>query len=308
MLRFIYQGFSTLVKQNPLKNGFRFENQNLTWTFGEFDTHSNALAYGLIEQGWKQGDKLLLMLGRSNTSEAATTFVGASKAGVITVPFRSNDPKEIEKTINLVNPKGIVFSPNQLIGETKFIEILKTLVPETTQTQSGESLKSNKFTNLKWLIHTGFYSYPGTYKFRESLVYASKNFNRLTLPTVTGPITARVQNGQLQTYTYQDLIKMSEKVQASKHIIISGDPQTVTNFSIVAGGLERGYNTVLTGADKLNKVQNILKFYDNYSLVVDDSILSEQSQSVDISNLQNLFTVGDVNKAQNLFQKQAIQI
>lgn len=37
MLRFVYQGFSTLAKANPLKNGFRFENQNLTWTFGEFD-------------------------------------------------------------------------------------------------------------------------------------------------------------------------------------------------------------------------------------------------------------------------------
>ncbi|CAD8071412.1 unnamed protein product [Paramecium primaurelia] len=308
MLRFIYQGFSTLVKQNPLKNGFRFENQNLTWTFGEFDTHSSAFAYGLIEQGWKQGDKLMLLLGRSNTSEAATTFAGAAKAGVITVPFRSNDPNEIEKTISIVNPKGIVFSPNQLIGETKFIEILKNLVPETTQTQSGESLKSSKFTNLKWLIHTGFYSYPGTYKFRESLVYASRNFNRLSLPSVTGPVTAQLRNGQLQTYTYQDLAKMSEKVQGSKHVIISGDPQTVTNFSIVVGGLERGYNTVLTGADNVNKVQKILKYYDNYSLVVDDSVLSEQQQSVDVNNLQNLFTVGDVNKAQNVFQKQAIQI
>lgn len=37
MLRFLNQGFSTLSKSNPLKNGFRFENQNLTWTFGEFD-------------------------------------------------------------------------------------------------------------------------------------------------------------------------------------------------------------------------------------------------------------------------------
>lgn len=73
--------------------------------------------------------------------------------------------------------------------------MLKSLVPEINSTHSGESLRSNKFSNLKWLIHTGFYSYPGTYKFRESLVYASKNFNRLSLPAVSGPITAVLKNG-----------------------------------------------------------------------------------------------------------------
>lgn len=93
-------------------------------------THSSAFAYGLVEQGWKQGDKLLLLLGRSNTSEAAATFVGAAKAGVIAVPFRSNSTQEIENAIQTVNPKGIVFSPNQLIGDVKFIEVLKQLVPE----------------------------------------------------------------------------------------------------------------------------------------------------------------------------------
>ncbi|CAD8084707.1 unnamed protein product [Paramecium sonneborni] len=305
MLRSIQQGFSNLAKANPLKNGFRFENQNLTWTFGEFDTHSSAFAYGLIEQGWKQGDKLLFLLGRSNTSETAAAFIGAAKAGVTVIPFRSNDPNEIEQTIGTINPKGIVFSPNQLISETKFIDILKKLVPEAWQTQSGQNLKSNKFSNLKWLIHTGFYSYPGTYKFRESLVYASRNFNRLSLPQSAGSIAAILKNGSLQNYSYQDLLKLSEKVSGSQHVIVSGDPQTIQNFSIVVGGLERGYNTVLTGGEKLNKVQKILQYYGNYSLVVDDSVLGDQ-QKLDFSNLESLFVTGDVKKAQDIFQKQAL--
>lgn len=37
-----------------------------------------------------------MLLGRSNTSEAAAVFVGAAKAGVITVPFRSDQEAEIE--------------------------------------------------------------------------------------------------------------------------------------------------------------------------------------------------------------------
>ena len=64
-------------------------------------------------------------------------------------------------------------------------------------------LKS-RFSNLRWLVHTGFYSYPGTYKFRvisfilykESLTYASKNFNRLSLPEkVDGPIAGELEGG-----------------------------------------------------------------------------------------------------------------
>lgn len=59
----------------------------------------------------------------------------------------------------------------------------------------------------------------------------------------------------------------------------------MTNFSVgnnkknnflVAGGLERGYNTVFTGGETVNKVSKILKYYENFSLVVDDSVLEEK--------------------------------
>jgi acyl-coenzyme A synthetase/AMP-(fatty) acid ligase len=66
----------------------------------------------------------MMMLGRSNTCEAAAVFVGAAKAGVITVPFRSHNAAEIESAIKTVNPKGMVFSPNQLVGDAKFIDVL----------------------------------------------------------------------------------------------------------------------------------------------------------------------------------------
>jgi len=46
----------------------------------------------------------------------------------------------------------------------------------------GATLNAAKFPNLKYLVHTGFYSHSGTYKFKETLVYASKNFNTLSLP------------------------------------------------------------------------------------------------------------------------------
>lgn len=44
--------FLTQLRNQPLKNAARFENKNLTWTFDEFETHSNAFAYGLVELGY----------------------------------------------------------------------------------------------------------------------------------------------------------------------------------------------------------------------------------------------------------------
>ena len=48
MFRLINYGFSSLrVAGNPLKNGFRFENQSITWTFQEFEVQL-SLTYRLI--------------------------------------------------------------------------------------------------------------------------------------------------------------------------------------------------------------------------------------------------------------------
>lgn len=47
----------------------------------------------------------------------------------------------------------------------------------------------------------------------------------------------------------------------------------INKYMLVAGGLEKGYNTVFTGGDKLGKLSKILPHYENYSLVVDDSVL-----------------------------------
>ena len=137
--------FSSIFTQqsNKLKNAFRFENQNLTWTYEEFQvlkllsktiqTHSNAFAYGLVDQGWKQGDHLLFLLGRSNTAESAAGFVGAAKAGVVVVPFRTNDSNALESAITTVGAKGIVFSPNMVFEDGKMVDALQKLIPELNQ-------------------------------------------------------------------------------------------------------------------------------------------------------------------------------
>jgi acyl-CoA synthetase (AMP-forming)/AMP-acid ligase II len=137
---FQFSAFTEQVERNGLRNAFRFDNQNLTWTYDEFETHSNAFAYGLVEQGWKSGDKLAMLLGKSNTSEAAAVFVGAAKAGVEVVPMRPSDISQLEQGLSKANPKGIVFSPNAKFGEGRMMDAINTLIPEAADTKAGEML------------------------------------------------------------------------------------------------------------------------------------------------------------------------
>lgn len=71
-----------------------------------------------------QGDRLLMLLGKSNTSESAAIFVGAAKAGVVSVPFRPKNQQELDNIIRTVNPNGIVFSPNMVFEDIKLIDAI----------------------------------------------------------------------------------------------------------------------------------------------------------------------------------------
>lgn len=67
----------------------------------------------------------------------------------------------------------------------------------------GANLSSSKFSKLKHLIQTGFYSYPGTYKFKHILTYASKNFNSLSLPSFDSGRPFYTYGGK--TFSFGDL-------------------------------------------------------------------------------------------------------
>ena len=67
---------------------------------------------------------MLFLLGRSNTAESAAGFVGAAKAGVVVVPFRTNDSNALESAITTVGAKGIVFSPNMVFEDGKMVDAL----------------------------------------------------------------------------------------------------------------------------------------------------------------------------------------
>ena len=65
-----------------------------------------------------------MLLGKSNTSESAAIFVGAAKAGVVSVPFRPKNHSELETIVKSFDPRGIVFSPNMVFENVKLIDAI----------------------------------------------------------------------------------------------------------------------------------------------------------------------------------------
>lgn len=127
----------------------------------------------------------------------------------------------------------------------KLIDALQIIVPESKTSwifywplaDTGDFLVSKTYKSLKWLIHTGFYSYPGTYKFRvhyhlklvkSNLVYASKNFNRLSQPTLDSSLAAvgDIKSNQMKALTLTQLQDQYQKILNNKveNVIIAGDP------------------------------------------------------------------------------------
>jgi len=53
----------------------------------DFDRYSSAFAYGLVESGYRPGDKIMLWLDQNDSAEILVSQMGAAKAGVTVVTF-----------------------------------------------------------------------------------------------------------------------------------------------------------------------------------------------------------------------------
>ena len=67
--------FHKQSNQNDRRNAIRFENQGQTWDYREVNEHSNAFALGLVELGYKPGDRLVFWFDRAQTSQIVTAQV-----------------------------------------------------------------------------------------------------------------------------------------------------------------------------------------------------------------------------------------
>lgn len=61
--------YKVAVASNFLFDCVRFDQQHFNWDLKEFDRYSSAFAYGLVESGYTQGDKLMLWVDQNDSAE-----------------------------------------------------------------------------------------------------------------------------------------------------------------------------------------------------------------------------------------------
>lgn len=305
---------SARLSEGALRNAIRFENQNKTWTFKELEQHSNAVAYGLLELGYKKGDRILLWVDRSYTSEITATQIGSAKIGVTLVPLLTSSEQDLEKGLKDSDCKGVLFSANTKSGGKRRADILNGVFPELESTYSGNPLSFSKYPNLKHLINVGFHTLPGTFKFRQLLVYANPNFTNYRIPTdLADDVPLYYAPGEGKEYTLRDINDFAEKfrsqndVKEADTLAVSGSPCCPGTFAAGAyQNLAYGNYVVLYGNDTLKDVVEKLKIQQPSTIVINQQANQEDLQAASgqgsIENLRRILVSGkDTNQYQNVF-------
>lgn len=149
----------------------------------EFDRYSSAFAFGLVENGYAPGDKLVLWLDLTNSAEILVAQMGAAKAGVAVVTFSEKDSQDaLDHTLRESGARGLFFSPTTKAGEQTRGDMLGALLPELAASYPGDALNAKAYPNLKSIVQSGHANIRGVIKFKDALVYANPQMNCFTLP------------------------------------------------------------------------------------------------------------------------------
>lgn len=104
------------------------------------------------------------------------------KAGVTIIPVVGDNSDSFFSALSESGVKGAVISPNGRVdGNLKKSEVLSNNIPELSNSYLGQSVKSSAYPSLDLIVQTGFYSIPGTFKYKDVLTYANPNFLNFNL-------------------------------------------------------------------------------------------------------------------------------
>jgi acyl-CoA synthetase (AMP-forming)/AMP-acid ligase II len=201
--------------KNEWKDCVRFDSQNMNFTLKEFDVYTSAFAYGLLEQGYRPGDKIMLWLDQENSAETATAQIGAMKAGCSIVTVDNKDEiHHIADTLEKTGSKSILLSPHtKLDGKTQRVNMLLDILPELASAYSGEEISFSDFPSLKSVVHTGHASIRGTSKFKENMSYTLMENTTHRMNGISGDSLAFEcynKGEQVASLTQKDIVKKAK--------------------------------------------------------------------------------------------------
>lgn len=147
---------SALASQSPHVDVVRYEHKNVKWTMKNVDVNSDALAIGLLDQGFTKGDVVLSWLPENFAEQHILQFA-CSKAGFVLYTLDPNASEEaLAKALEIT--KANILVTQEAGSDINYIRKVESVVPETQifNFSDGMPFFSPRFPHLRLPIHTGF--------------------------------------------------------------------------------------------------------------------------------------------------------
>jgi hypothetical protein len=147
---------SVLASQAPHTDVIRYEHKNVKWTLKHVDVNSDALAIGLLDQGFEKGDVVLSWLPEHFSEQHVLQFA-CSKAGFVLYTLDPNASEEaLSKALELTEANILI--TQEAGSDVNYIRKVESVVPETQifNFDDGMPFFSPRFPHLRLPIHTGF--------------------------------------------------------------------------------------------------------------------------------------------------------
>lgn len=149
----------------PTKEAVVYVEQNLRYTYREFQDVCNTVAKGLMGMGVKKGDHIAIWA--SNKPEWVITQYASAKIGAVLVTVNTSyQSQELEYLLKQSDSTTLL-----LMEEFKganYLDIFKEICPEVTEQLPGD-LSSSRFPKLKNIVFLGDEPQSGMYTWHHLL-------------------------------------------------------------------------------------------------------------------------------------------
>ncbi|MCA1319509.1 AMP-binding protein [Bacillus tianshenii] len=149
----------------PTKEAVVYVEQNLRYTYREFQDVCNTVAKGLMSMGVKKGDHIAIWA--SNKAEWVITQYASAKIGAVLVTVNTSyQSQELEYLLKQSDSTTLL-----LMEEFKgvsYLDIFKEICPEIAEQPPGE-LTSSRFPKLKNIVFLGNEPQGGMYTWNHLL-------------------------------------------------------------------------------------------------------------------------------------------
>jgi fatty-acyl-CoA synthase len=154
--------FDRIAARFPDCDALIVRQQNVRWTYRQFQAQVDTVAAGLVALGLEPGDRIGIW--SPNNAEWAVTQFATAKAGLVLVNINpAYRLAELEYALNKVGCKALITATR--LKTSDYVAMLRELAPELDRANPGQ-LKAAKLPELRAVIRIGGPS-RGMYGFDE---------------------------------------------------------------------------------------------------------------------------------------------